>query len=270
MTCSEIYICIFGCITVEKYKNQIQKIKETWAQSKRVRSYFFLGEERLPCDTTFEGEEFVYLPGVGNDYFSAIQKQTLGIQYIINHHPNVEWIYVCGTDTYVCVDKLIQFLGHFDCHKSLCIGGHQDVRTILGEEIPFFYGGAGFLLSRSALSQIHPRLDTMVEEWSNTCNVSGMTCLLPAGDCCIAYYVKQLGIQRSVFKYRFYECNYQGTIDLTDFLERNHGLVQQDQDLTVRNFNCCKECICTKNIITCHNMSLDDFTALHQKLSISF
>jgi hypothetical protein len=48
----------------------------------KVKLLFFMGEEKTTDE--FVGDEFVYLPGVSNDYLSASYKQYLGLKLIIH------------------------------------------------------------------------------------------------------------------------------------------------------------------------------------------
>ena len=55
-----IIICLFGCATNEKYKNQIHNINETWikkAKERNIITLFFLGEEQ----TDLVGENYIYI-----------------------------------------------------------------------------------------------------------------------------------------------------------------------------------------------------------------
>jgi len=75
----KLIINIFGCPTIEKYKNQILKINETWgkkALSLGVKVIFFFGEEK----TDLIGDNYIYLPTLKNDYNSAPWKQYLGLK----------------------------------------------------------------------------------------------------------------------------------------------------------------------------------------------
>ena len=86
----DVIFCIYGCLTVEKYKNQLLKLQDTWglkATSMNYKVLYFLGEEK----TEYHGEEFVYLNGVSNDYISASYKQNLGLKYI---HDNYNYNFV--------------------------------------------------------------------------------------------------------------------------------------------------------------------------------
>jgi hypothetical protein len=81
----DIIICIYGCITSEKYKNQIEMINKTWGRQciKNIKLLYFLGEERVEG---FDDERYIYLQNISNDYVSASYKQFLGLKYIIENY----------------------------------------------------------------------------------------------------------------------------------------------------------------------------------------
>jgi hypothetical protein len=105
-----LVICVYACATVDKYRDQIRNIRDTWGKLCNVPSYteniegipdnivqmvrgkikmvFFLGEE--PTTPEFVGDEYVYLPGVQNDYLSASYKQNAGMKWL---HYNYSYDY---------------------------------------------------------------------------------------------------------------------------------------------------------------------------------
>ena len=244
-----IIICVFGCVTVEKYKLQVQKINETWGNRAKkfnnIKIIFFLGEEKVD---EFSSEEYIYLPSVQNDYISASYKQNLGLKYIFDNHKDFDFVYVCGTDTYVNVDKLDEFLKEYNPKDKLYIGGHTNEKIINKKmTLKFHLGGAGFILSKKSLLLLSPLFANMVDDWIKFCKITKNEKLMYGCDVCISYYCRILNIQMLTFYDRFYECNYRGLMDIS----RVNGFFSE--------FHCCSEHIQWKDIITCHNMSLRDF-----------
>jgi len=228
----KLVINVFACATIEKYKNEILKINETWGkrcEELSVKVLFFLGEEI----TEFVGEKYIYLKNVDNSYESASYKQSLGLRYIYENM-YADYIYTCGTDTYLNVDKLVEFLDTLDKSKDLYIGGHGDVRKVGNKNIYFHSGGAGFALTRTALQKI---FKTTHEEWKKICVDMNVEYLIPACDVFIGYKSPEYNfdIIKNDF---FYGCNYTGHV--------NH-------------YTCCVDKISIKDIISCHNMTLKDF-----------
>ena len=93
---NNIIFCIFGCDTIDGYKKEILKIKETWGKATQLPTdkppegatasdsnhlLFFLGEEG-----PFTGDEYIHLENVENDYLSASYKQYGGLKYIYENY----------------------------------------------------------------------------------------------------------------------------------------------------------------------------------------
>jgi hypothetical protein len=274
----KIVICVFACIIHPFYCHQVLKIQETWGRQcediYNIPVYYFVGEDRMDgIDTILRyPHRIIYLQGVKNDYLSASYKQNLGIKYILDYEPNVEFVYVCGTDTYLVIDRLIPFLKFFDPTYKLCIGGHynifdnrmiqfdQHLRDVLGitslfigDSLEFFYGGAGFILTKGLLSLLYIHLEKMTDQW--LLNVPSQ--FSGACDVCLAYYVTCLGGKLVRYYSRFYECNYKGFIDIS------HKI---GYDCL---YECCNNSIRICDIISCHNMSLNDFDNLYRLLGSS-
>lgn len=196
-----IAICVFACATIPRYLEQIRTVRNTWfrdAIDAGVRVYFILGggdgdEPVVPheCMT----DEFVYLPGVKNDYESASHKQNLGIKYIFSSQTPPEFVFCCGTDTYVSIENLISILRNFSPEQMIYLGGHGCYRLIDGKNIYFHSGGPGFILSRALVEYIENKIvpfDKMFEEWRVVCERNGEKTLhelLCACDVAIAYFV---------------------------------------------------------------------------------
>jgi hypothetical protein len=230
-----IIFCIYGCATIEKYKNQILKINETWgkkAEEKDFKILYFLGEEK----TNLLDDKYIYLEGVDNIYSSASYKQNLGLKYIYENY-NPDYIFVCGTDTYVNIEKLSSYLNNFNKDEKLYIGGHGDTRKIGNNNIYFHSGGSGFILTNKTLEFLYTNSSNSIEEWINICNKNHVEYLIDACDVQIAYNLKD-DIQFIKDDESFYSCNYKGFAN---------------------NIICCASKIKIDKIISCHNMSLSDF-----------
>ena len=231
-----IIFCIMGCATIEKYKNQILKINQTWGkktEEKNFKILYFLGEEK----TDLLDSKYIYLEGIDNTYSSASYKQNLGLKYIYENY-NVDFVYVCGTDTYINIEKLSLYLNKFNKEEHLYIGGHGDKRKIGNDEIYFHSGGSGFILSNKSLEFLYTKLWNSHNNWINICNNSNNTYLIDSCDVQIAYNLKN-NIEFIKDNESFYSCNYKG--------------FSSDNNI------CCASKIKIDKIISCHNMSLSDF-----------
>ena len=238
----KLVICVFACATVEKYKMEILKIEETWgncASQNGVKVLYFLGED--PTDLQ-DDDKYIYLKGVKNDYLSASDKQNLGLKYIYEKF-NTDFVFCCGSDTYVNVEKLLMYIEKFDPNKNLYIGGHGCIRHVNNKDYYYHSGGGGFILSKECLYNIYLDLANMLSDWTKVCNLSNCYYLITACDASISYFLQnKLQTSLEIIKdtYRFLGCNHKG-------LCHNN---------TVK---CCYGKINIDTILTCHSMTLSDF-----------
>lgn len=240
----KLIICIFGCVTIDKYRNQIKKIKETYEKycNKDVKMLFFLGENKY---ANYHEDNFIYLPNIGDDYISASYKQQLGLKYIHDNY-NPDFVLCCGTDTFINIPKLLLFIEKFDRNKNLYIGGHGCHRNISGKSYYFHSGGPGFIISNECLKKLYPYLNNLTDNWTKICKDSGIDNLIPACDVAISYFL-QYYVHTDVIK----------TNDLS-FIHCNH-----------RGYPCHVNKIIMKDIISCHSMSLKDFDEFNNILKIN-
>lgn len=233
-----LVINVFGCPTIEKYKNQILKINETWriaAENMGVKVLFFFGEEQ----TDLIGENYIYLPNVNNDYESAAWKQYLGLKHIYENY-DAKFIFSCGTDTFINVKKLLSFLGIFNYDKKLYIGGHGTTRQIGNKHVYFHCGGAGTIITNKIVEELYPILHDIQNQWKVICKNNLVDYLIPACDVSMPYFLMYINdVEIIKNDNSFYSCNYLG--------HRTDGS------------HCCTNMITINNIITCHGMSLSDF-----------
>jgi len=220
----DVIFCVFGCSTIKKYKDEINKINETWGIKVKMFNYkliFFLGEEK----TDLEGDEYIYLHGVQNDYLSASFKQNLGLKYIYEKY-NFDFVYICGTDTYVVIKNLQKYIKthNLNPNDNICVGGSGGIRIIDKKGVFFHSGGPGLILSYKGLELIYDDLESMVHEW---CKLEHN--LNPCCDVAICYYLSKKECNLIIENNLFFHENFYGTKS-----KRN-------------------------DIIACHNMSLKDF-----------
>ena len=235
----KIIINIFACATIEKYKQEIIKINETWgkkAEKNGIKLLFFLGEEKTDL---IDENKYIYLKDVKNDYNSAAYKQNLGLKYIYENY-NADFVFTCGTDTYINIENLLLYINQFDKNKKLYIGGHGDYRIIGNDNIYFHSGGSGFILTHSVLNDLYSQLFNIQNEWTTICSKNYVEYLIIACDVLIGYYVNKNGSIEIIKNKNFYSCNYKG------YCYNN-------------TFKCCGDKVILKNIIACHCMTLTDF-----------
>ena len=238
----KIIICIFGCINIEKYKNEIKKIKETYEKNcnETIKILYFLGEKK--CDD-YHQENFIYLDNIKDDYVSASYKQYSGLKYIYENY-DTEFVLCCGTDTFINIPKLLLFLNNYDKNDNLYIGGLGCNRIIDNQNYYFHSGGPGFILSLNCLKQIYPLLlNNIMDKWINICKNNNKNDWIPCCDLSISYFLqKYINVNIiSINDSCFLHCNYKG-------------------------YPCHVNSVKIENIICCHSMSLDDFDAFNNIL----
>ena len=243
-----LIICVFACATIPKYKDEILKIEETWGKysnQKGIKILYFLGEEQTDLQ---DASKYIYLDGVKNDYNSAGDKQNLGLKYIYENY-NTDFVFVCGTDTYINVEKMLLLLNEYSRDQPLYIGGHGDTRSVCGKKCYFHSGGAGFILSNECLHLIYRKLWSMTSNWKCELNENNSNWLIFACDVEISYYLQKFipQLQIIVKNDEFFGCNHNGLVE-------NMRM-------------CCGEDVKKERIISCHYMSpqsFDEFTQLLQ------
>lgn len=234
----KLVINIFACATIEKYKMEILKINETWgkvAEEMGFKLLFFLGEELTDLMDT---NKYIYLKNIKNDYASAAYKQNLGLKYIYENY-DADFVYTCGTDTYINIENLKKYMNEFNKNNNLYIGGHGDIRQIGNLNIFFHSGGSGFIISNHLLKKIYPILYNIQDTWRNICNVYDVIYLIDACDVQIAYYIHKYN-PIYITSSDMYGCNYKGYM-------YNYKV------------DCCSKKIKMDTLIACHQMSLQDF-----------
>ena len=239
----DLIICLYGCDTIQKYKHQIYKLNEVYNDVLReypnIKIIFFLGEEK----TDVHGDNYINLHGVKNDYLSASYKQFLGLKYIYENF-KTKFVIVCGTDTYLNIPKLNNFIKNYDPNDNLYIGGHGDNRNLVTTSVFFHSGGPGFILSCSCLTKIYPKLHNFMNEWILICKKNNIEYLISACDVGIAYLVNLKEISAKtidVGELVFTHCNFRG-------------------------YPCHAGKINYETLVSCHNMSLSDFDEFTQIL----
>lgn len=237
----DLVVCIYACDKIEKYRNQMMNVRGTWGKDvpSNIRILFFVGEGSLSTD-----EDVVHLSGVSDDYFSASDKQFLGMKYVHDHYP-YRFIMVCGADTYPVFTRILRLLEDMNHEEVLYIGGHGCVRRI-GNDISQLYfhsGGPGFIVSRAAVEKIYDILGSATRTWYKICDLHGIH-LQSACDVAISYFLHKIDGMKIIKHDGFFHCNHKGH-------PCHVGQIDMDR------------------ILSCHNMSLDDFDEFTSYLMIS-
>lgn len=232
MTKYELLICVFGCASIPKYRQQIEKIKTTWYRDdSKVKTLFFLSDQCV-----LDGDCFIGLD-VMDDYNSVNQKQYGGIHYMHKHY-DYKFILVCGTDTFIVIERLLSYLYTLDYTKELYIGGHGDYRMFGNLNLYYHSGGPGFLLSKPCVTRLFHLLPNAHNEWYFFCSHYNRLDLYFASDVSISYFVKYYTNSEIIKNNSFYHCNHKG-------------------------IPCHMGEIDINTILCCHNMSLTDMDEMY-------
>lgn len=238
----KIAICIMACSTIEKYVNEIQTIRDTWAKdcdNNNISYYFFCGENGNSLIK--DNNNVVYLKGVNNDYESASYKQWLGIDYILNNHPQYfDYIIITGTDTYLHIKNIMNLLENISPNDKYLIGGHGDYRKINNKIIYFNSGGSGLILTKSALNTIYPLLKDAHQMWKKVMDNTERKDLIYACDVALAYMCYHNNIT-CIKNDNFFHCNHNG-------IPCHQGKVN------------------IKTMMSCHLMKRDDMLKVHKDI----
>src|SRR5207249_3122900 len=134
------------------------------------------------------GSDYVYLNNVKNDYTSVSHKQNKGLKYIYDNY-NFDFVYCCGTDTYINTEKLLLYMKKFNPNDKLYLGGHGWHVNLGKKDLYFHSGGSGFVLSRDSLAYLYPKLHSMFNNWVAVCKENGVP-WVPCCDVTLSYFLQ--------------------------------------------------------------------------------
>jgi hypothetical protein len=232
-----LVILIFGCATNDHYKQELQTIEETWGADARAAGipYFvFLGEEK----TDLRDPHYIYLPGVKNDYNSAITKQFAGYSWICERY-NPDVIYAVGSDTFINIPKLKHLVSIVNPETPLLLGNDGFIKQLGPLVADFLSGGGGLLTTRETHRRIIGYCKTIIEKW-NTINSIFRCDYFPAVDVALSFlchYLKVIFVKCT----SIHHCPYNG------------------HDALAGPIN-------PANVIACHSMKRDDCLTFYQML----
>lgn len=169
----DLIIALFGCAIKNRFIRELlvltNKLLIPSKNYPNVKVIFLLGEKQRP---EFQGEEYVYLPGVKDDYESATYKQNWGLKYILDNY-NPKFIYVAGTDVYINLPRMLNLISKCDCDNDNVVFTSDKKDAIVKydgkTDIEFIPGGPGILMSRKCLQLIKPYLQTLYDDWRKLC-----------------------------------------------------------------------------------------------------
>jgi hypothetical protein len=84
------------------------------------------------------------------------------IDHAYKHKPEAKWFVFIEADTYLNWSNLLEYLGKFDTSKPYYIGKHLYI-----DGVQFGYGGAGLILSNSAMRKVIERRSKHITEYED-------------------------------------------------------------------------------------------------------
>jgi hypothetical protein len=244
---------VFGCLTVPKYRQQIEDAYATWVQDALAAGCivrFFTGE--IPSTLEKGLADLCVNVQFGDTYYSATFKQWRGFEHIQTECEPCRWYCTFGTDTFVHIPNVLRMLELYkEDTRSLCIGGGVATELVNGEVVSYFSGGAGIFLNTSAIEAICDAVPEFIHWWiqtemrhTTTTTEDGLICektVFGASDLQMGYLCKQCGIEEVSLG--------------SEVLDGGSKYVDVIQKLD--------------RILTCHNMHHDDFYDCHRRIHIS-
>jgi len=236
----DLIILVYACYTIDKYREQIKCINDTWGKKceeyANIKLLYFLGERKMDGFNDTERIQYINLEGVTDDSLSASYKQFLGMEYIYRHY-KPKFVICLGTDAYLNIPKLLSYIDNFDYNECLYIGGHGSKIQFGFKDYYYHSGGPGFIITYNCLEKIYNKLPDLMEDWINVCNERYKHYLTREPDVAISYYLQQPDINARIIKTNnlsFLHCNYYGV-------------------------PCHLYKVDVSNIISCHSMNSRDF-----------
>lgn len=133
---------VIGVLTAKDYENRREACRSTWAGNlpSNIELVFLIGDPtaKLP----YRENDTLYCP-CPDDYTSLPQKTHWFCLWALANH-DFDYLFKCDDDTYLAVDRLLEFLPAYD-YVGYDIQGYAS-------------GGAGYLLSRQAAILIAARM----------------------------------------------------------------------------------------------------------------
>lgn len=176
------------------YREQIRSCIETWigdAEKLKVEVRIYCGQYQHSSMKDYRSDLIVNLPGVGDDVFSATDKQYQGYKHLYKTI-DADFYGIAGTDNYIVIDRLLNDLRKYDKNKSLYIGGHPNYIEEL--KLSYFSGGDGLFLTKSSLKILLPYFDNIRQKWPSI--VGHDNYLILACDVSLGFFCREEGIEK--------------------------------------------------------------------------
>ena len=229
----EVGFIIFGCLTIPKYKEQVQ---DALKSDCLVR--FYVGD--IPDDLEPVLKDLCMNVNEGDSYLSAMFKQWRGFEDM-SLEP-CKWYMTCGTDTFVNVKNALALLNNYDYKRELVIGGGKGSEIIDDSPVEYFTGGAGIFLTSSVLKNILPNIPDFIPWWMSQTLVPNVTTIEDKIE--VKYITAACDLQLC------YLCKGMEQISLPELLWGDRTYLGEGVN--------------KDTLVTCHHMKHDDFYAYYR------
>ncbi len=241
---------VFGCLTVPKYRQQIEDAYATWIQDALAAKcivHIFTGE--IPADLNPELARLCVNVNFGDNYFSASFKQWRGFEHMLYEVEPCSWYFTCGTDTFVHVHNILSMLDTYkDEHRPLCLGGYRAREIVKGHSVEYFSGGSGIFVNKPALEQLCEVVPEFMDWWIRT-EMLDHTIVDEDGSTANRTIFGASDLQLGIL------CQHCKIAEISLGSERLDG-ASSYKDIVPK----------LDSILTCHNMLHDDFYDCHQRI----
>ncbi|XP_018016622.1 glycoprotein-N-acetylgalactosamine 3-beta-galactosyltransferase 1 [Hyalella azteca] len=163
----------------QHHQSRAVHVKETWAR--RCDRVVFLSSEPESCLG-----EVVVVPQAA-EYDKLWEKVVAGIEWSAEHVNDFEWLVKTDDDSFLLVENLRHLLRDYD-HEQLYATGLFLKEWETNE--PYLNGGAGYALSRAALSAVSAAVQT-----GGRCTADGGLTVTSAEDLNMAACFRALGVK---------------------------------------------------------------------------
>lgn len=200
-------IGLLATTSTKAYCRQIISARKYWAKNTDELPILFFGGNHINNELPI-----INLEDVQEDYESCVAKQFKGLYYLMTNYPAQFYLFA-GSDNYIIIDRLKDYLISLNSDKSLYIGYGETSRKIDDEDYYFHSGTGGIILTHNLLSNLLSKFtcEDLILLWKQTCLRNNINHLLAASDVALAYFLqKHFTNYEIIYNKNFYHANILG------------------------------------------------------------
>jgi hypothetical protein len=181
-----------GVMSSVNFKERYTSCKLTWLKD-FDNTYIFGGHNASSKD-----KNLISIENAGEDWESCFLKQQMGLKYMYDVNPDMDWYSISGCDNVLFKNKVVEELNKFDKNLDILLSqpcglwtDYPNIHEIESEQssgliFRSIAGGASFFISNSLMKKCYPILDEFNDEWKR---ISGGN--YGCADVGIAYMIKK-------------------------------------------------------------------------------